>query len=101
MKTDSFQFEKNEPTERHRWELIIACPKFEQCLDAQRQVFEGKKKYYREGKFPGIKKIDAKPYTKGSLVLYIDLTYQDEKGETTGFDNLTFQCFPDTIDPRK
>lgn len=96
MKTDYYQIENEKLKHGIEWEMIIACPKFEQCLDSQRQAYQQKKQYW-ETNFKNIIQVIPEPFSKDSQILRIRLKNKKDNG----FADLIFQCFPDTLDPRK
>jgi ABC-type uncharacterized transport system auxiliary subunit len=79
-------------SENSQWTLLKAAPTPEQCIEAQRQVFEVRKNEYAvlKGSQPWIE-IFTNPYksitTRQSL-------------EPTLISSI-FHCLPDTIDPRR
>lgn len=74
------------------WTLIVATPKYEQCLENQTGLFERIKKGANEDKekYDTISKIEAVPF---SLVI--------TRFKSGGDSSKTLYCLPDTIDPRK
>jgi hypothetical protein len=70
------------------WKIIQATPKYEQCLETQRGLFEIMKNRLTQEKNPK-QKIEAVSYT-------LIILSSDRQN-----DSHTFYCFPDTIDPRK
>lgn len=74
------------------WTLVVATPKYEQCLEKQEGLFERIKKGADEDKekYDTISEITAVPFT---LVIK-----RFKSGEGSSH---TLYCLPDTIDPRK
>lgn len=87
-----FSIKDGKPTDNVVWKLIVATPKYEQCLENQRRLFEKIKKEADEDKekYDTISKIEVVPYT---------FVMKDFK--SGGFFSKTLKCLPDTIDPRK
>ena len=75
------------------WMIIVAVPKYEQCMETLKDKFKKEKEFW-EGK--------ARPWKViGSELGYIMLISQNEKGELSDTGEINFECYPDTIDPRK
>ena len=87
-KYESIQFEKDNPNPKTtgNWELMAAAPKFEQCLAMQKSYFEHHKKLW-EG-------TNVKMQTSPFRLIILDFGNQGSR-------YIKFECFPDTIDPRK
>jgi ABC-type uncharacterized transport system auxiliary subunit len=79
-------------SENSQWTLLKAAPTLEQCIEAQRQVFEVRKNEYAvlKGSQPWME-IFTNPYK--SITIRSSL-------EPTLISNI-FDCLPDTADPRK
>lgn len=79
-------------SENSQWTLLKAAPTPEQCIEAQRQVFEVRKNEYAVLKgSQSWMEIFANPYK--SITIRPSL-------EPTLISNI-FDCLPDTIDPRR
>jgi hypothetical protein len=71
---------------RHvEWELIGAVPQYEACLKLQKKVLEGDKESYKRNLNKNVDIYDGM------------ITIKLEKGLWM----LSYECFPDTVDPRK
>jgi hypothetical protein len=79
-------------SENSQWTLLNTAPTLEQCIEAQRQVFEERKNEHiaLKGSQPWME-IFTNPYK--SITIRSSL-------EPTLISNI-FYCLPDTIDPRK
>jgi len=79
-------------SENSQWTRLEVAPTYEQCIEAQRRVFEVRKNEYAvlKGSQPWME-IFANPYK--SITIRPSL-------EPTLISNI-FDCLPDTIDPRR
>jgi hypothetical protein len=79
-------------SENSQWTLLKAASTYEQCTEAQRQVFEARKTDYLALKdvTPGME-VWTTPYQAVTVQLSL---------EPSLISNI-FYCLPDTIDPRK
>ena len=68
------------------WELIGAVPQYQECLKMQKKVLEGDKKFWKES-------------LKDSVTLSDWMISIKTVDGAIGM--ITYECFPDTIDPRK
>jgi hypothetical protein len=78
-------------SENSQWTLLKAAPTYEQCIEAQRQVFEIRKTNYMALK-------DSRPEMEVWTTPYKAVTVQLSL-EPNLISNI-FYCLPDTIDPR-
>ena len=89
------------------WKLIMAFPKFEQCLSSQKQYFEAEKlrweeqqSYYRKFSHQKLELISNAGQGVSSLILrWWEIRDGEEK--ISGTREEIFKCLPDTVDPRK
>jgi hypothetical protein len=78
-------------SENSQWTLLKAAPTYEQCIEAQRQVFEIRKTNYMALK-------DSRPEMEVWTTPYKAVTVQLSLDPNL-ISNI-FYCLPDTIDPR-
>jgi hypothetical protein len=79
-------------SENSQWTLLKAAPTYEQCTEAQRQVFEASKTDYLTLK-------GSNPEMEVWTTPYKAVTVQSSL-EPSIISNV-YYCLPDTIDPRK
>jgi len=79
-------------SENSQWTLLEAAPTYEQCIEAQRGVFEVRKNEYTVLK-------GSKPWMEIWTTPYKAITTRSTL-EPILVSNI-FYCLPDTIDPRK
>ena len=79
-------------SENSQWTLLKAAPTPEQCIEAQRQVFEVRKNEYAVLK-------GSKPWIEIWTTPYKAITTRSSL-EPILISNI-FHCLPDTFDPRK
>jgi hypothetical protein len=95
LKNELFIVEQGSiPKETRNYEILLAFPKFEQCLKAQEQAWTQKKSFYSNPQFAGIEKVDGR---KPDL-LFI---YYKSNNAGKSMQTETFICLPSNIDPRK
>jgi len=78
--------------ENSQWTLLEVAPTPEQCIEAQKRVFEVRKNDYLVLK-------GSKPWTEIFTTPYKSITIRTSL-EPTLISNI-FDCLPDTADPRK
>jgi hypothetical protein len=79
-------------SENSQWTLLKAAPTYEQCIEAQRRIFEVRKNDYLALK-------GSKPWMEIWTAPYKSITIRSSL-EPTLISNI-FNCLPDTTDPRK
>jgi len=86
------EIENGTLSENSQWTFLGAAPTYEQCIEAQRRVFEVRNNDYRTLK-------ESKPNMEIWTTPYRAITIRSSL-EPTLVSNI-FYCLPDTIDPRK
>ncbi len=74
------------------WTLIVATPKYEECMENQKRLFEKIKEMAHE---------DSEQDDTISKIEAVSFNLVRKDYESGGFNSKTLYCLPDTIDPRK
>lgn len=95
IKHDSLLFKKGKegllPEQKIWWELQVAVPKYEQCLQVLEKIWKLKTDRYKDHReYPGIEKVEG---TTGIIIT----SFKNNVGSLSE----TFYCLPETVDPTR
>ena len=96
LKKENISFNKDsQPNESIAWEILGAVPKFEQCLNLQKETWNHRKAFWNDPQKAGVKKIDGR---KPDLLF---ITLGNNKEEVTLSITESLICLPSPLDPRE
>src|SRR3972149_656347 len=94
IQKETLSFAKGDPKQYISWEISSAYPKFEQCVAAQKTVWNNLKKLYGNKKdYPRIKDLDGTPPG------YLHYSIYNENNDIVSGISHTLYCLPGTLDP--
>ena len=96
LKKENISWNKDSPSsESIAWEILVAVPKYEQCINSQKETWDHRKAFWNDSEKKGVKKVDGR---KPDLLF---ITIGKSKEEITSSITETLICLPSPLDPRE